>query len=531
MPWQLSITEEEFIELFPGMFEYKHVFEREWKDDEDFIENYLSSKLWRMNNLYTILDKDGDPVKFLMNRAQHKVYSASLFHPRLIILKSRQQGISTFWLIYFFDEAIFKDNMNLGLMAQGIDEASTLLKRVKYAWLNLSDEIKQYLQISKTTENSKEFGFSNNSTIFIRTSFRSTTLQGLHISELGKIANRTPEKAKETNTGTLQTIKAGNPVAIESTAEGHNMFKDKWDQAANHKGKYAPKDLYPVFLSWLQDPDCWLDEPQELNAEQTEYFERLEFEVGYRIADERKWFWVAQYRELGDDIYQEYPSTPEEAFAAVRDGTYYAKLYRIHIANKDKVKAKLYDQALAVDVVMDLGMNDEFVLGFWQDWGGEDRLIQEYANSGEGLAHYVNYINDTGYTIGTVYVPHDVKVKELGTGISRLHRLRELGVRRIRVLPRAPIIDGIEAVRRMIPHMWIDPSCEYTISCFLNYSKEWDPIRQVWKDRPLHDVFSHGADMVRYRAMSKKEYYSAGQGSKRKRSEKKRQRQSKGAAL
>jgi hypothetical protein len=529
MAWCLSISEKRFNELYPEMFEYRHIFRNEWKDDKDFVENYLSSKLWRMNNLYTILDKDGDKVPFVMNASQHKVYAASLIHPRLIILKSRQQGISTFWLIYFFDSAVTTGDLNLGLMAQGLDEAETLLRRVKFAWLELNDDIKAFFGITKTKENSKEFSFSNNSTLFIRTSFRSTTLQGLHISELGKIANKTPERAKETNTGTLQAIAAGNPVAIESTAEGDNMFKEKWDSAVGHRGPRAPKDLMPVFLSWLEDPDCKLDTLQSMNDDQIEYFERLELELGYRIPQNRKNFWVMQYRELGDDIYQEYPSTPEEAFAATRNGTYYAKTYREEVLNNGRRIANLYDPAIGVDVVMDLGMNDDFVLGYWQDYSGQDRLIGEYKNSGEGLEHYVNHINDTGYAINNVYVPHDIRVKELGTGRSRLHRLRELGVRRITVLPRISIIDGIEAVRRMMPHLWMDEGCIYTHTCFLNYTKEWDDKLQVWKDKPVHNDYSHGADMVRYRAMSKKEYYKAGQGKRRERSAKKKR--TKGACL
>lgn len=59
--------------------------------DAEFIE-CLKSKLWRMNNIYYIKDKNGQIVKFRMNHAQRKVAECS--HNRKIILKSRQQGIS-----------------------------------------------------------------------------------------------------------------------------------------------------------------------------------------------------------------------------------------------------------------------------------------------------------------------------------------------------------------------------------------------------------------------------------------------------
>lgn len=506
---KLGITKEQFESLYPQMMPYFSIFTHQFKTDEQFINEYLPSKLWRLNNLYTIIDKDGNKIPFVMNWAQHRVYAAWLEHPRLIILKSRQQGISTFWLIFFFDEALFTENLNIGLMAQGNEEASTLLERVKTAWDAFPLEVKHFLQVDIEKDNTKEYSFTNESTIFIRTSFRSATLQGLHISEFGKIANKYPERAKETNKGTLQAIKAGNTLAIESTAEGKNMFKFKWDNAIACKGKYAPKDLKPVFLSWLDDPDCYSLIDEEPTEKQTEYFEELEIELGRQITQQQRNFWIMQYRELGDDIYQEYPSTPDEAFLAAKDGTYYAKQMKKHIYQRSRIVKGLYDANLEVEVTTDLGRDDFFVLGFWQEWRGQQRLIHEYCNSGEGIEHYVEYMKSTGYAIKRTILPHDVKVVELGTNISRLKRFRDLGVRKTKVLPRmigGGLQGGIEAVRKMFPDLWIDESCEYTIDCLNNYSKEWDKIHEVWKDEPKKSDYNHGADMVRYRAVSIKKY-------------------------
>ena len=147
MIWTLAITREEFLDIYGDTVDIS-AFERMPKDnsideegnelsdgDQDLIDNFLPSKLWRLNNCYTIIHKKGGKqVLFRMNRAQHIVYAASLLHPRIIILKSRQQGISTFWLINFFDDTMIEENFNIGLMAQGKDEAGTLLDRVKIAW-------------------------------------------------------------------------------------------------------------------------------------------------------------------------------------------------------------------------------------------------------------------------------------------------------------------------------------------------------------------------------------------------------------
>jgi hypothetical protein len=226
-----AITEEEFFQLFPGKYEVWELLNTKPRSKHELLTRYLPSKLWRMNNLYWIVDKYGDAIPFKMKRAQWIVYAASLMHARLIILKSRQQGISTLWLISFFDDTLTRFNFKSGLMAQERESAETLLERVKFLWDNLDAGVKQHLQVRISKNNSSEFSFSNNSTLYVRTSFRSATLQRLHISELGKIANKSPEKAKETKTGSLQAIKAGNTAVIESTAEGANMFKQMWDTA------------------------------------------------------------------------------------------------------------------------------------------------------------------------------------------------------------------------------------------------------------------------------------------------------------
>jgi len=497
---KMSLSKQKLEELYPNMD--LSVFYEYPKTDKDIIEKYLPSKLWRLNNLYTIIDKHGKRIPFVMNKSQHRVYSAKLEHPRLIILKSRQQGISTFFLISFLDDALFLEDMNIGLMAQGKAEAGTLLRRVKLAWEEFPQIVQEFLGISLGKNNSEEFSFANNSTVFIRTSFRSATLQRLHISEFGKIANKYPERAKETKTGTLQAIAPGNDVAIESTAEGDNAFKEMWDAAVDFTGERSGKDFHPIFLSWIDDPDCTTKYSQPISDEQAEYFAKLEDELQITLTNRQKWFWVMQYRELADDIYQEYPSTPEEAFMATKDGAYYGTLYRKLVMSKNREIDDLYDPNLEVNVVIDLGMNDDFVMAFFQRWKNEWRIIDEYRNSGEGLSHYVNVMFDKPYNINVVVLPHDVKVKELNTGQTRLARFRQLGVKRTKVLPRVAVNDGIEAVRRVLPDLYIDPKCTYLISCFKNYSKQWDDNLGVWKDKPLHNTYSHGADTIRYMALS-----------------------------
>lgn len=508
----LAVTKDEFFELYPGRDDIWRTLTTKPKNKEDLIKNYLPSKLWRLNNLYYIIDKEGERRIFRMNRAQFVVYSKLFLHWRLIILKSRQQGISTLFLINYFDDVIFKSNLNCGLMAQDREAASTLLERVKFTWDNLNEEVKGLLGRKQVKDNASEVGFNNGSTLYIRTSFRSGTLHRLHISELGKIANKFPEKAKETKTGTLQAIAPGNFAVVESTAEGENMFRQMWKAAKECEamGRYAGKDFMPVFLSWLDDPDCVEFEDQPISQEHADYFHTVEQETGRTLTKPQKNFWIVQERELEGDIHQEYPATPEEAFAAAKDGSFWARKYLEYVVRKRRIVHKLYDPNLPVYCAMDLGRNDFNVLLFFQFWVETNgkytiRIIGEYYNSGEGPDHYVSVIRDEYETeldwdVKEVAFPHDASVTDLSTKGNRTRQdiYAEEGLKNTVILDKWDGQTSRECVRQEMPNIWIDQTCTYLQSCFLRYTKEWNDTLNTWKNDEKHDEYSHGAAAIRY---------------------------------
>ena len=501
--WYLGISRDDFIHIYDGLGVDVALFDNYPDSDADMVENFLPSKLWRLNNLYFIINKDGYKMQFLMNYAQHVVYAASLFHPRIIILKSRQQGISTFWLISYEDDGIFNTDYNIGMLAQGLEEAGTLLTRSKLAWDNFPSAIKELFNIYLTSDNTKSLGFSNGSTIFIRTSFRSATLQRLHVSELGKIANKDPKKAKELKTGTMQAIAAGHTVVIESTAEGtDNMFSIMWDEAVNFSGKNRPpKAFYPVFLSWTQDPDCNLELDQDIDRDAQAYFDKVEQELQIRLTRTQKNFWVQQFAELGEDIGQEYPATPDEAFSSVRDGTYYARQFRKHVMDGGRMVSDLHDPALPVYASMDLGLDDDTVIIFFQVYELEWRIIDEYHNSGEHLGHYATIITTMPYRIKRLFLPHDSRARSMQTRMSTFGILKKLGLPAV-ALKKTDVQDGIENVRKLIPHLWVDAKLHYVRDTFLSYTKTWDDNLGKWKSKPLHNKWSDPADALRYMAVS-----------------------------
>ncbi len=532
--------------------------------DIDYIENFAVSKLWRMNNWYKVINKDGDLVWFVMNRAQHVCHADQLRHARVIILKSRQRGISTFYMIDYFDDAICYDNIEVGMQSYGLVESAKLLKKLDTAWTNLSDSNKGLLEIGLAKSNTRAMGFTNGSQIQVATSFRGDTLHRLHVSELGKIASKDPKKAGEIFTGTLQAIKAGNPVAIESTAEGTgNMFHEKWYLAADHVGVRGLKDFRPIFLSWVDDPDCRTTVEVEVTEEDEEFLIKVEAEWteyagefnsvevdsvwyrygavmpngeiavagssnqdGFRLEETQRWWFASAYRELGDMFHQEYPHTPESAFEAVRDGTYYARLWRsvghVWVAKTQMVEQadgsmsvervgrdRLYNPELEVHTAWDLGRNDLMSIVFFQIVGGDLAVVDEYHNTGESLEHYVNVLyekrSSMGYVYGKAILPHDAKVTDLSSDVDRREVLRRLGLRGIRVLRRTKDVNNdIEQVRQAIPKMWIDPvTAKFIVTMMGRYSKEWDEVRGTWKQRALHNKWSNPADAVRSMVMAR----------------------------
>ena len=157
---------------------------------------------------------------------------------------------------------------------------------------------------------------------------------------------------------------------------------------------------------------------------------------------------------------------------------------------------------------MDLGVDDYMVLAFVQWYDNTWRIVGEYWNNGYALTHYLDYVRESDMDVRVIRFPHDIKVREFGAAgqggkaksrydIAREYKERENFQWRLDTLPRTSVEHGIEVVRRIIPSLVVDSSCTYIKDCMQNYSKEWDDKLMVWKKTPVHDEFSHGADVLR----------------------------------
>lgn len=471
---------------------------------KEFLKK-LASKEWRLNNLYTIIDKNSKKIILKLNQAQTlSIIKAK--HKKKLILKTRQQGISTGFLADKLDSCIFIDNFQAGIQSYGQNESNKLAKKAKLMWEEFDVEIKKLLGIALIADNSNGMTFSNGSVLRIG-NFRGDTLNSLHVSELAKISAKFPEKARELQTGAFEAVGKDSEITIETTSEGPvGLFYEMWNKSILHKLAglpLGPFDFEPIFISWVIDSDCNISVPQLISKEMQTYFKTIELLEGITLTDTQKWWYVSKHNSLGKEKMQkEYPSTPEEAFMSIKEGTYYGTLFLEKIAARGRIIPHLYDENLPVNVAVDLGMNDTMVLIFFQLYKTELRIIDEYHNSGEGIKHYVDVIREKPYTYELpLALPHDAKVRELGSGRSRLEIFRQLGCN-CRVLPKIDVQTGIALVREWIPNMYIDASLEYILKTFQNYSKQRNKATGEWSSTPLHDEWSNPADCIRYVCMS-----------------------------
>ena len=478
------------------------------------LKRDLADRNWRLSNLYYITDRDGNKVKFTPNWGQQRLMEE--WHYRNIILKSRQIGFSTFIQLVMLDVILFNSNIRCGTIAQDRDTAKAIFAdKIRFPYDNLPDALKAQ-RPPEGADSAFELKLNNNSSIRVGTSMRGGTLQYLHVSEFGKICARYPDKAREVITGSLNTVKAGQFVFIESTAEGQDGQFYKMTERARAQQRMESQlsqiDYKFHFFGWYEDPGNWIDPAGVPITEEAEkYFALIEREHGVTLNAGQKAWWTITKETQQDDMGREFPASPDEAFAAAVDGSYYGK----HMAAVEKrggVGSYKAVPGYPVSTFHDIGVGDYHSIWFAQFLPGEIRHLHYYQNCGEGMPFYADYCDEQYRKNGWVrnedctdWFPHDGKVKEWGTGKTRLEQSIQKGFH-----PRIPralsLGDGINAVRACLQFSTFDQEgCSEGIKQLKNYKKKWNDQTAAWMNEPLHNEASHGADAERTLACAHRE--------------------------
>jgi len=178
-------------------------------------------------------------------------------------------------------------------------------------------------------------------------------------------------------------------------------------------------------------------------------------------------------------------------------GGYYGALLDQAEAD-DRICNVPYDPMLPVITAWDLGVGDATAIWFFQTIRNEVRVIDYYEASGEGLSYYAKILNEKPYSYEQHIMPHDIRVRELGTGKSRYEIAQSLGIKPLTIARSLPLDDGINATRALIPRCYFDKKkCSQGLEGLKNYRKEYDEKRKEYKNKPYHDWTSHSCDAFR----------------------------------
>ena len=285
----------------------------------------------RLKHCYKIVGKKAAVLPFIKNKAQEivaeKIQEIRLKNKgkkmlQLLILKGRQLWITTYACINNLDEVMVKKNLNTAIVAHKLTKQREIFKKVEYAFTNFPQILKlkngQIFRKPNTRfQTSSEIFLKTNSGIQVTLDSRSGTFQKVHITELAFRPD-----AEEMITGTLPSVPdEGGEIIIETTANGvGNYFHQLWTE--NYQNTKAERQC--LFLGW------WLAE--EYKLEENERVEEWELHLpnellhlnnpmvdGTVLTEEQKRWYLAKYKSLWKRCFQEYPSTPEEAFLTTGD--------------------------------------------------------------------------------------------------------------------------------------------------------------------------------------------------------------------
>lgn len=194
----------------------------------------------------------------------------------------------------------------------------------------------------------------------------------------------------------------------------------------------------------------------------------------------------------------EYNQEFECDFAAALTGAYYKDQFN-YLDKEKRITQVPYEPSVPVMTGWDLGIDDSTAIWFIQQVGKELRAVDHMEVNGKGLDWIVGELLKKPYTYHHHYLPHDVKVRELATGKSRVETLKSLKLPGyIEAVAKLPPEDGINATRLLLPKFWFDEhKTDYGVNAMKSYERLYDHKEGVYKSRPRHNWASHSADAFR----------------------------------
>ncbi len=231
----------------------------------------------------------GEAIPFELWDLQREVLVEIQTRPRIIVLKARQLGLSWLALAYALWLCLFSRGQTVLILNRGQREASAMLRRVKYMYERLPDELQKPFSVDRFDE----IGIAGTDSQIIslpttEDTGSSYTFTFVIADELAKIAN-----AATLMTAVLPTLSAGGTLVGISTAKGyHNYFAEHWRGALSDAN-----DSYPIFIPSSSHPDrddAWHEA------------KRREFPSDRAFRQEYPERWQEAFQLAGDVVFDEF---------------------------------------------------------------------------------------------------------------------------------------------------------------------------------------------------------------------------------
>jgi hypothetical protein len=267
------------------------------------IEDLFRDPIWRLTHLYPIVDKQGNKVFLKPNPVQQRLNESKA--KRKLILKARQQGVSTNEILKTFDDAIWNRHRTNVILAHEQDAITKLFRIVSRAYNFMDEDLRP--EPDRGGGSKYELFFPDiNSRIYCDLESRGDTIHRLHVSEAAFFKD--PSRL----IATLQAVPIHSPVTIESTPNGMNFFYDLWmDQGSGYEKLFFPWFLFPEYTIQTR--------PLTLSFEEKALIKMAKKKYGVELTHGQIAFRRAKQAELKRLFIQEYPEDDQSCFLSSGD--------------------------------------------------------------------------------------------------------------------------------------------------------------------------------------------------------------------
>jgi hypothetical protein len=474
---------------------------------EDEVLIAMADPWWRISNLYWIVNKDGKPEPFKPNEEQAEFYHS--LHNRNAILKARQLGFSTLMQLMGLDQCLFNDNFTANVIADTLPNAGKLFRKATFAYDKLPAAIRQAVPLK--SKSASEMLFANGSSFSVGTSARGGTVQLLHVSEMGKIAKKYPEKAREIVTGAFEAVPLDGVIVVESTAEGNGgEFFDICDAALKkrqEKSELTAMDYRIHFFPWFGRAEYAINAGGvRMSPTDEKYFREIEAKTGQKFTADQKAWWIKKRETLKRDMKREYPATPQEAFEQAVEGAIYGDEMTF-MREHGRIVELPIDPLEPVNTFWDLGSNDHTAIWLHQQVGQWHHFIGYMHETHVGLRKWWQRLEDFktehGFERwGKHWLPHDGNAERQGEEIESAYSIltNKVNVKNVEIVPRiSDLATGIDLTRSEMTKgaRICSVKCMDGIKCLDSYQYVWDEKKGMWSAEPWHNWASNGADAFR----------------------------------